>query len=136
MKSRTSFFNGTILRKDITRYAPVWGLYAIGMFLILFLPNMNWGPDDAAEALLESLSGMTVANTILGGICALTLFSDLFKTRLCYATHALPLRREGWFLTHYTAGIASMTILKAVEAGVDIIDTAISPMSMGTSQPT
>ncbi len=37
--------------------------------------------------------------------------------------------------THYTAGIASMTILKAVEAGVDIIDTAMSPMAMGTSQP-
>jgi oxaloacetate decarboxylase alpha subunit len=37
--------------------------------------------------------------------------------------------------THYTAGIASMTILKAVEAGVDIVDTAISPMALGTSQP-
>ncbi len=37
--------------------------------------------------------------------------------------------------THYTAGVASMTILKAVEAGVDVIDTAISPMAMGTSQP-
>lgn len=37
--------------------------------------------------------------------------------------------------THYTSGLASMTILKAVEAGVDIIDTAISPLAMGTSQP-
>ena len=37
--------------------------------------------------------------------------------------------------THYTSGLASMTVLKAVEAGVDIIDTAISPMAMGTSQP-
>ncbi|MBO4308568.1 MAG: oxaloacetate decarboxylase subunit alpha [Clostridia bacterium] len=36
--------------------------------------------------------------------------------------------------THYTSGLASMTILKAVEAGVDVIDTAISPMAMGTSQ--
>ena len=36
--------------------------------------------------------------------------------------------------THYTAGIASMTILKAVESGVDIIDTAISPLALGTSQ--
>ena len=36
--------------------------------------------------------------------------------------------------THYTTGLASMTILKAVEAGVDIVDTAISPMAMGTSQ--
>ena len=37
--------------------------------------------------------------------------------------------------THYTAGLASMTLMKAVEAGVDVIDTAISPMSQGTSQP-
>ena len=32
--------------------------------------------------------------------------------------------------THYTSGLASMTVLKAVEAGVDIVDTAISPMAM------
>ena len=37
--------------------------------------------------------------------------------------------------THYTAGIASMTLLKAIEAGVDIVDTAISPFALGTSQP-
>ncbi len=37
--------------------------------------------------------------------------------------------------THYTSGVASMTYLKAVEAGCDIIDTAMSPFSMGTSQP-
>lgn len=37
--------------------------------------------------------------------------------------------------THYTSGLASMTLLKAIEAGVDIVDTAISPMAMGTSQP-
>ncbi len=37
--------------------------------------------------------------------------------------------------THYTSGEASMTYLKAVEAGVDVIDCAMSPMAMGTSQP-
>ena len=37
--------------------------------------------------------------------------------------------------THYTSGVASMTYLKAVEAGVDVIDTAMSPFAMGTSQP-
>ena len=37
--------------------------------------------------------------------------------------------------THYTAGLASMTLLKAVESGCDIIDTAISPLALGTSQP-
>lgn len=37
--------------------------------------------------------------------------------------------------THYTSGCASMTQLKAVEAGVDVIDCAISPFALGTSQP-
>ena len=37
--------------------------------------------------------------------------------------------------THCTSGVAQMTYLKSVEAGADIIDTAISPLSMGTSQP-
>ena len=37
--------------------------------------------------------------------------------------------------THYTSGVASMTYLKAVEAGVDVIDCAMSPFAMGTSQP-
>ncbi|NJK98301.1 MAG: oxaloacetate decarboxylase subunit alpha [Bacteroidales bacterium] len=37
--------------------------------------------------------------------------------------------------THYTSGVASMSYLKAIEAGIDSVDCAISPMSMGTSQP-
>ena len=37
--------------------------------------------------------------------------------------------------THYTSGMASMTYLKAIEAGADIIDTASTPLAMGTSQP-
>lgn len=37
--------------------------------------------------------------------------------------------------SHCTSGVAPMSYLKAVEAGADIIDTAMSPFSMGTSQP-
>ena len=37
--------------------------------------------------------------------------------------------------THYTSGMAMASVLKAVEAGVDIVDTAISALSMVTSQP-
>lgn len=37
--------------------------------------------------------------------------------------------------SHFTSGVANQTYLKAVEAGVDVIDTALSPFSMGTSQP-
>lgn len=38
--------------------------------------------------------------------------------------------------THSTGGVAEMTIMKAIEAGVDIVDTALSPFGSGTSQPT
>ena len=56
------------------------------------------------------------------------------------ATELVQALKEGSSLpiqmhTHYTSGVASMTYMKAVEAGADIIDTAMSPFSMGTSQP-
>ena len=37
--------------------------------------------------------------------------------------------------THYTSGCASMTLMKCIEAGADIVDCAISPLALGTSQP-
>ena len=37
--------------------------------------------------------------------------------------------------THYTSGVASMTYLKAIEAGIDYVDCALSPLALGTSQP-
>jgi pyruvate carboxylase subunit B len=37
--------------------------------------------------------------------------------------------------THYTSGMASMTCLKAIEAGVDIIDTSLAPFALRSSQP-
>lgn len=44
---------------------------------------------------------------------------------------AVPLQMH----THYTSGMASMMYMKAIEAGADVIDTAISAMALGTSQP-
>ncbi len=37
--------------------------------------------------------------------------------------------------SHFTAGIADMVMLKGIEAGADVIDTALSPLAMGTSHP-
>lgn len=52
-------------------------------------------------------------------------------TALKEAVPSLPIQLH----THYTSGVAAMTYLKAIEAGCDIIDTAMSPLAMGTSQP-
>jgi len=37
--------------------------------------------------------------------------------------------------THYTSGMASMTLLKAIEAGVDVVDTCLAPLALRTAQP-
>ncbi|MBQ9106970.1 MAG: oxaloacetate decarboxylase subunit alpha [Clostridia bacterium] len=37
--------------------------------------------------------------------------------------------------SHYTSGLASMVLMKAIEAGADVVDTALSPLSLGTSHP-
>ena len=105
MKSRTSFFNFTVLKKDLTRYAPLWGLYTV--FVLLFL-LLAWDDSTAAQfvnILPELLYGMAVLNFIYAGIASLLLFSDLHKPRMSNMLHALPLRREGWFFTHVTAGM-------------------------------
>ncbi len=37
--------------------------------------------------------------------------------------------------SHYTSGLGSMVLMKAIEAGADVVDTAMSPLAMGTSHP-
>lgn len=106
MKSRTSFFNLTVLRKDITRFAPVWALY--GIFSCLFVLLM-WESDSSAARFVTNapdlLQAMGALNFVYAALVSLLLFSDLFTSRMCNALHALPMRRESWFLTHMTAGL-------------------------------
>ena len=104
MKLRTSYFNGTVLRKDITRFAPVWSLYTIFLLLVLLLQS-----DITSAAFANNVtylfSGTAWINLIYAALCATLLFGDLFNTRMCNALHAMPMRREGWFLTHVTSGL-------------------------------
>lgn len=106
MKLKTSFFNKTVLKKDITRFAPVWGLYTVFMLMFLFL---IWANENEASQFARSISYiirmMGIVNFAYGGLCAVLLFGDLFSSKLCNALHAMPMRREGWFLTHTLAGL-------------------------------
>lgn len=104
MKSKTSFFNVTALRKDILRYSPVWALYTLFLLLTLF-GFSDFSRAAAARTTLDSLKAMAWINLLYGGVCAAVLFSDLFKSRLCNALHAFPLRREGWLATHILSGV-------------------------------
>ena len=105
MKSRTSFFDRTVLRKDITRFAPLWGLYLIGGLLIAISVAAGSSTYYLGQALNNLIGPFSIISLCYAIVAAQLLFGDLFNTRLCNALHAMPLRREGWFLTHVTAGM-------------------------------
>ena len=111
MKLKTSFFDKTVLRKDLTRFSPLWALYLIGGLLFMhlvsgFLGSYYSGREHSiATTLNEMIGPLGVLNAGYGFLAAQLLFGDLHNTRLCYGIHAFPLRREGWYLTHMVSGL-------------------------------
>ena len=105
MKSRTSFFNFPAFRKDLTRFAPAWGLYSVGLLLMFTVLMAENNAYYRANNLVELIVFMAVINFCYGILSAQLLFGDLCSTRMCNALHAMPLRRETWFGTHLAAGL-------------------------------
>lgn len=111
MKSRTSFFDKTVLKKDLTRFFPLWALYLIGGLLIMHILSGFYGsyyPNrayTAARALNSIIGLMGLVHAGYAFLAAQLLFGDLHSPRLCCGVHAFPLRREGWYLTHVTSGL-------------------------------
>lgn len=96
----------TVLAKDLTRFAPAWGLYLIGL-LMLMLPNLAYDrPATVGETLGATIGALGILNFIYGALCAQVLFGDLFQSRLCNALHAMPLKRSDWFVCHVVAGFS------------------------------
>lgn len=104
MKSRTSFFNTTVFRKDITRFAPAWGLYLTGI-LLLMLTIFTEDDYHLADTMSMTIGVLSIVNIGYALVCGALLFGDLFNHKLCNALHAMPLRREGWFVTHLVSGL-------------------------------
>lgn len=106
MKSRTSFFDAAVFKKNLTRFAPAWGLYTIALLLGLLLMADSGLDYWLAANLGECLQLMPVVNCGYALVVAQLLFGDLYHTRMCNALHALPLRRETWFATNVISGLA------------------------------
>ena len=104
MKLRTSFFNPTVFKKDLTRFAPTWALYTVGLFMMLAVCMDATYNYSQAENMAATLGFMAVLNLGYGLLNGQLLFGDLFSARHCNALHAMPLRRECWFITHTVSG--------------------------------
>lgn len=127
MKSRTSFFNKTVFKKDITRFAPLWVLYTVCMILGMMLLVQGAGNGYSFQRDLCNLpQAMNAINFVYAAIVAQMLFGDLYNSRMCNALHALPVRRECWFGTHVAAGFVFSIVPTLVGALVAALLDAVS----------
>lgn len=126
MRSKTSCFNKTVFLKNLTRFAPVWVLYAICLVLGLLLTYSNTSGSEGyrdywfAYRLSQMIQVMGMVNLGYALLVAQLLFGDLFNSRMCNALHALPLRREAWFVTSMLDGLCFSLIPTAVMALVSL----------------
>ncbi len=109
MRSRTSCFNKTVFRKNLLRFAPVWGVYTLCLVVAVLLLYSNGGTMKQfhfAYHMTQLEEIMAVVNLFYAPIVAQLLFGDLYNSRMCNMIHAFPLRRESWFLTNVLSGFA------------------------------
>lgn len=130
MRSKTSCFNGTLFRKNLSRYWPLWGLASFGgaLFPLAMLVNLlhsrfqnAWTPMQTKEMYYAVLSyGVPVISIVYAVLCAMAVWNYLYNARSVGLMHTLPIRREGLFVTNVLSGLVMMAIPYAV-TGVLIV---------------
>ena len=120
MKSGTSYFNTTLFKKNLTRYWPIWALYALVWLyalpmrcIMVVSRNQAWMGETPikqvqtfANQIPDMLEGFGVfMAATFGVLAAMAVFSYLYNNRAAGMIHSLPVRREGLFLTSYLSGL-------------------------------
>ena len=127
MKSRTSFFNGTLFRKNLTRFAPLWMLYTLCLLLGMTVLYMDNGSDFwFANRMGELVQVTALINLLYAPLTAMLLFGDLYNSRMCYALHAMPMKRQCHFWTNVISGMMFSLLPTAIMAAASV------PLLMGT----
>ena len=119
MLSKTSCFNKTVYKKDITRFAPAWGVYLLCLLLgvtVMYVDDSSARNFWFAHRMGELINVMALVNLFYAPIVAMLLFGDLYNGRMCNAMHAMPLKRDGWFASHLAAGISFSLVPTAIMA--------------------
>ncbi|MGM9660800.1 MAG: hypothetical protein ACI3WQ_09400 [Faecousia sp.] len=118
MQSKTSCFNRAVFRKNLTRFAPVMALYTLLLMLMLLMAQNQSGTSVPEYYFLNQVDGviqlMGPINLIYAALMAQLLFGDLYTSRMCNALHAMPLRRESWFVTNVASGLVYSLVPTAV----------------------
>ncbi len=134
MRSKTSYFNSTLFKKNLTRFWPLWGgASALGVLvpLALLVELLDEGFRSQAGNGLEITLGyyaalsyiVPIISLVYAALCALAVWHYLYNTRSVGLFHSLPITRKGLFVTNFLSGMAMMLIPYAVTGGVTILIT-------------
>ena len=136
MQSRTSFFNITLFRKNLTRFWPLWGMasFAGALFpLALLLQLMRsehfymWNDPLSFTEMYYNVAayGVPVISLLYAVLCAMMVWSYLYNSRSVGLAHTLPIRREGLFFTNFLSGMAMMLIPYVVIGALCVLVSAV-----------
>ena len=121
MQSKTSFFNPTVFRKNMTRFAPLWLVYTLCLLLIMVLMYMEDGMTFwFGNRMGQMIQYSALINLFYAPAAAMLVFGDLFNSRMCYALHAMPMKRGCWFRTNVISGFAFSLLPTAIFCGLSI----------------
>ena len=133
MRSVTSYFNRELLRGALQRTWPLWAAYTlIWLFLLpvtLFIRLSDRHivysrPTLSYELLSTGLPSGVMMAAVFGIFFAMAMFAYLTNPRATNGMHAMPIRREGLFLTHYLAGLFCQVVTLLVSFALAALVTA------------
>ena len=129
MRSKTSSFEKTLFRKNLTRFAPVWAGYLacllLGMVLLLGDEADFWRANNFAA--LCGASGLI--NAAFAFLVVAMLFGDLYNSRMCNALHAMPVTRDSFYTTNLVTGLLFSLVPTTVMALCAIPFLAATPVA-------
>lgn len=141
-KNLSCKFHWSLIRKDLTRFWPVWGSYLAIWLLILPIPMLtSYSGTEAYSDMIRSIHRLLtgtggeaalIMTAIYGGLSAFAIWSYLYQSRSASLFHALPVTRETLFCSHFTAGLSFLMIPNVLIA----LLTYLCQMSLGYFDPT
>jgi ABC-2 type transport system permease protein len=138
MRSKTSYFNPTLLKKNLSRFWPLWGgasligaLFPLAFLTILIRENALFGepmsdPLGVTAGYYQIVAWILPTLSLLyAALCALAAWGWLYNPRSVGLYHSLPITRKGIFVTDFLSGMSMMLIPYAVTGGLAILVSAI-----------
>ncbi len=150
MKSKTSYFNRTLFLNLLKRNWPIFAIYLIVWLIILPISLANMiqynsltmtYTDDirvfvaaAGQHILSAgLYGGVIMSGIFGMLIAMAAFNYLYNARSVSMMCSLPIKREGVFLSVFTAGLAAMFIINIIVFLITLcVEAAYGMLALGS----